>query len=255
MTIDANPAPRRLVRPFILLVAALLAVSLAGVTARAALAGSKPRYLSPARSLDLLRTAFGDVAERPFREPRVVVAPTSAATWALSDDVNIANRAWNPRTARLWARSDAQAMWPAGMGGFTDPATGDVYITGQAAVESAMPHELLHAHAAPEVLQAGGVALTEGVTEQLALDARAASGVRAEKVPAYAEYREVAAAIVKVTGRDRLLRAYFNGGPQLAEFVTALGAETLAKVKAATAGSGTSEALRILGAVVPAPVG
>ena len=63
MTIDANPASRKLVRPFVLLVAALVAVTLAGITARGALAGPTPRYLSSARSLDVLRTAFGDVAQ------------------------------------------------------------------------------------------------------------------------------------------------------------------------------------------------
>ena len=246
MTIDANPAPRRLVRPFVLLVASLLTVTMAGITARSALAGPGPRYLSSARSLDLLRTAFGDVAERPFREPKVVVAPTSAATWALSDDVNMANRVWNPRAGRPWSSADAKAMWPEGMGGFTDPVTGDVYINAELAVESAMPHELLHANAAPEFLQTVGVALNEGVTEQLALDAMAASGVRAEKVPAYAAFRGIARAIVDITGRDRLLGAYFNGGQQLADFVTALGAETLAKVKALAATHDTAGALRVL---------
>ena len=246
MTIDADTAPRRLARPFLLLVVALLAVSLAGVTARAALAGPKPRYLSSARSLELLRNAFGTVAERPFREPRIVVAPTSAATWALSDDVNIANRAWNPRTGRTWSPSDAKAMWPEGMGGFTDPTTGDVYINAELAVESAMPHELLHTNASPEFLQAVGVNLNEGVTENLALDAMAASGVRAEKVPAYASYRAVADVVERITGRDLLLRAYFNGGQHLSEFVAALGDGTVAKVKAATTGPDTAVALRIL---------
>lgn len=244
--------PRRLVRPFVFLVTALLAISLAGVTARAALAGPKPRYLSSARSLDLLRTAFGDVAERPFREPTVVVAPTSAAIWALSDDVNMANRVWNPRSGRPWSRADARAMWPEGMGGFTDPATGNVYINGELAVESAMPHELLHANASPEFLQAVGVALNEGVTQALALDALAASGVRAEKVPAYASYRVLAGALMKITGRDRLLGAYFNGGQHLVDFITAVGADTLAQVKAATTGPDTGQALRILEATASA---
>lgn len=246
MTIDAHPGTRWLVRPLVLLVSAVLAVSLAGVTARAALAGSRPQYLSPSRSIDLLRTAFGDVAERPLREPNVVVAPTSAATWALSDDVNIANRVWNPRTGRPWTASDAKAMWPEGMGGFTNPVNGDVYINAQLAVASAMPHELLHANAAPEFLQTVGVALNEGITEQLALDAMALSGVRAEKVPAYADYRAIAGAIIKITGRDRLLRAYFNGGQQLADFVAALGADTLAKVKNAAGANDRAGAMRIL---------
>ena len=43
-----------------------------------------------------------------------------------------------------------------------------------------------------------------------------------------------------------LLGAYFNGGQHLADFVAALGVDTLAKVKAATAGSDTNQALRIL---------
>jgi hypothetical protein len=254
MTIDATTGSRRLARPIILLVVAALAGSLALVSARVALAGPKHSYLSSARSLELLRTAFGAVAERPLEEPRFVVAPTSAATWARSDDVNIANAAWNPRTGRTWASGDARAMWPEGMGGFTDPVTGDVYINAQLAVESAMPHELLHANAAPEFLQVVGVALNEGITENLALEAMAASGVAAEKVPAYAAYRGVADVIVGITGRDALLRAYFNGGADLDTFVAALGANTLSRVKASTSGPDTRQALAIL-ATVPASAG
>src|SRR5918998_3585421 len=137
MTISAHTCSRRQVRPFLLVLVALATVALAGATARAAMAGPKARFLSSARSVELLRTTFGALAERPLREPRVVVAPTSAATWALSDQVNMANGAWNPRTGRTWSPSDAKAMWPEGMGGFTDPTTGDVYINAQLAVESA----------------------------------------------------------------------------------------------------------------------
>ena len=249
MTIDAQISRRHPARPFVLLGIALLASSVALVSAHAALAGQKARYISSARSLDLLRTAYGAVAERPLEEPRVVVAPTSAATWARSDEVNIANGAWNPRAGRTWARGDAKVMWSEGMGGFTDPATGDVYINAQLAVESAMPHELLHANAAPEFLQTVGVALNEGFTENLALKAMAASGVAAEKVPAYAAFRTLADTIEGITGRDLLLRAYFNGGTHLSDFVAALGAETLTKVKAATSGADTSQALAILATV------
>lgn len=249
MTIDATPSPRRLARPLVLLVAALLAVGLAGITARVALAGQRPQYISSSRSLDILRTAFGAVAERPLREPTVVVAPTSAATWALSDEVNVANRAWNPRAGRPWASSDAKAMWPEGMGGFTNPVNGDVYINAELAVASAMPHELLHANAAPEFLQTVGVALNEGITEQLALDAMAVSGVRAEKVPAYADYRAIASAIAEITGRDRLVSAYFNGGQQLADFVASLGVDRLAMVKALAGMNDSIGARRVLEAV------
>jgi len=250
MTIDASTEPRRLLRPLVLLAAALITVSLAGVTAREALAATtNHRYLTPTRSVEVLRTAFGGVSERPIREPQVVVAPTSAAIWALSDDVNMANQAWNPRTGRLWGHGDAQAMWPAGMGGFTDPSTGAVYINGQTAVESHVPHELLHANASPDFLAAVGVAVNEGVTEQLALDAVATSGLSVEKVPAYAQERALTAAIVTLTGRDSLVQAYFNGGTHVEAFVAAIGAETLTKIKNAVTGHDMTGAMGIVEAV------
>lgn len=124
-------------------------------------------------------------------------------------------------------------MWSAGMGGFTDPVTGAIYINGETAVESATPHELLHANASPDFLQAVGVALNEGFTEQLALEAMAAAGVRAEKAPAYPKERQVTAGIVKLTGQERLVRAYFNGGSFLTEFVNAVGQYTLDSIKRA----------------------
>lgn len=250
MTISTDARPRLLSRPLLLVVAALMSVSLAGTTARAALsAATKPRYLTAARSAEVLRTAFAAFSERPIREARVVAVPTSAATWALSDDVNIANRAWNPRTARPWAQGDAQAMWPGGMGGFTDPVTGAVYVNAQTALASHVPHELLHANASPDFLLTVGVAVNEGVTEQLALDAMAASALRIEKAPAYPQERALVASILKLTGRDLLVRAYLNGGSDLAEFVAALGADTLAKVKGAAAGDDVAGASAAVEAV------
>ena len=248
MTIDAinEPRRRRNGRVFLMLAASLLALLLAGVTAHRALAAPAARYLTTARSIELLRNAYNPFAERPLRETQVVVAPTSAATWALSDDVNIANGAWNPKTARPWARADAQAMWPAGMGGFTDPVTGAIYINGETAVESATPHELLHANASPDFLQAFGVALNEGFTENLALEAMTAAGVRAEKAPAYPKEREIAAGIVKLTGRELLLKAYFNGGPSLSDFINAVGQDTVDSIKRAAARSDVTGALSFL---------
>jgi hypothetical protein len=248
MTIDAisESRRRRTGRVFLLLAASLLALSLAGVTAHRALAAPTARYLTTARSIELLRDAYSSFAERPLRETQVVVAPTSKATWDLSDDVNIANRAWNPKTARPWARADAQAMWPAGMGGFTDPVTGAIYINGEQAVESATPHELLHANASPDFLQAFGVALNEGFTENLALEAMAAAGVRAEKAPAYPREREIAAGIVKLTSRELLVRAYFNGGPSLTDFINAVGQDTVDSIKRAAARSDVAGALSFL---------
>jgi hypothetical protein len=230
----------------------VVAISLAGVTARVALAGtSSTRYLTASRSVDVLRGAFDASSGRRIQEPRVVVAPTSATTWALSDEVNIANGVWNPKTARPWARSDAQAMWPAGMGGFTDPVTGAIYINGETAVESHTPHELLHANASPDFLQAVGVSLNEGFTERLALDAMAAAGVRAEKAPAYPKEREIAAGIVKQTGKELLLSAYFNGGASLTAFIDAVGRDTLESIKRAAARGDVAGALAFL---APAPV-
>jgi hypothetical protein len=243
MTIETSTEPRRPLRASVLIAAAVVAISLAGVTARVALAGtSSTRYLTASRSVDVLRGAFDASSGRRIQEPRVVVAPTSATTWALSDEVNIANRAWNPRTGRPWAHGDAKAMWPEGMGGFTDPLTGAIYINAQTAVESHVPHEVLHANASPEFLAAVGVAVNEGVTEQLALDALAAAGLKAEANPAYPQERELAADIVKITGRDRLVQAYFNGGERLADFVAAIGADTLAKVRSASAAGNVSGA-------------
>jgi hypothetical protein len=253
MTIDATNEPRRRRngRVFLLLAASVLALSLAGITAHRALAAPAARYLTTARSIELLRDAYSPFAERPLRETQVVIAPTSAATWALSDEVNIANGVWNPKTARPWARSDAQAMWPAGMGGFTDPVTGAIYINGETAVESHTPHELLHANASPDFLQAVGVSLNEGFTERLALDAMAAAGVRAEKAPAYPKEREIAAGIVKQTGKELLLSAYFNGGASLTAFIDAVGRDTLESIKRAAARGDVAGALAFL---APAPV-
>lgn len=248
MTIDATPQPsrRRNKGIFLLLAASFLALSLAGVTAHKALAAPPARYLSSTRSIELLRNAFAGFSERPLREAQVVVAPTSAATWALSDQVNMANRVWNPRTARPWAPSDAHAMWPSGMGGFTDPATGIVYLNARNAVESTTVHELLHANASPDFLQTVGVAVNEGITEQLALYALADAGVRPEKIPAYPKERTLAVAIVDRAGRDRVLKAYFNGGPALEEFVEAVGVDTLKSIKQSTADGNIDGALALL---------
>lgn len=247
MTIEARTKARRPLRPVGLIVAALVALSLAGATVRVALAGpSDPRYLSPSRSVEVLAEAFAAFAEGGIREPRVVVVPTSATTWVLSDDVNIANQAWNPRTGRPWAAGDARSMWPGGMGGFTDPATGTVYVNAETAVESHVPHEVLHANASPEFLLAVGVAVNEGVTEQLALDALAGSGLKAEDAPAYPQERALAGAIAEVTGWDLLLRAYFNGGAHLAELVSALGPDALARVKNLGAANNVTGALAVV---------
>lgn len=107
-------------------------------------------------------------------------------------------------------------------------------------------HEVLHASASPDFLLAVGVAVNEGVTEQLALDALATSRVRAEDGPAYAHERELAAAVVQVTGRDRLLRAYFNGGTDLAELVATVGADTLVDVRNAASSGNVNGALTLL---------
>ena len=120
-----------------------------------------------------------------------------------------------------------------------------IYINAENAVESATPHELLHANASPDFLQAVGVALNEGITEKLALDALAAGGVRAEKAPAYPKEREVAAAIVKLTGQELVLRAYFNGGQALTDFIDAVGRDTIESIKRAAARGDIAGALSL----------
>jgi hypothetical protein len=70
MTIEVTSESRRSIRPFILVIAALVAVGLAGVTASVALAGQPDRrYLSPSRSVELVRAAFGFIAERSIQSP------------------------------------------------------------------------------------------------------------------------------------------------------------------------------------------
>ena len=250
MTIEHESAAQtarrpRISRPLALLLIALLAASLAGVTARAAFASTKSSYLTSTRSLDILRAAYGAAAGRQLREPRVVVAPTSAATWDLSDKVNMANGAVNPTTGRAWSPSDAKAMWPDGLDGFTNPVSGEIYINAKKAFPSTVPHELLHANAAPEFLLRVGVAVNEGITEQLALDALAASGTRAEKRSCYPQERQIAAALAERSGRDLLVRAYFNGGADLDAFVGAVGASTLDNVKNTAAAGLLGQALRM----------
>jgi len=76
MTIDAISQPHlRNGRILLLLAASVLALSLAGVTAHQVLAASPPRYLTTARSIELLRDSFTPFSERPLRETQVVVAP------------------------------------------------------------------------------------------------------------------------------------------------------------------------------------
>lgn len=169
MTMDASTEPQPL-RPVTLVIAAMVAIALAGVTARVALAGpSTPKSLTAARPVEMGQAAFGAVAEAPVREPRVVVAPTSAAIWASSDEVDIANRARDPRTGRPSAHGDAKTMWSGEMGGFTDQVIGAIHIDKEIAETSHVPHEVLHANASPDFLLTVGVAVDKGVTEQLAL--------------------------------------------------------------------------------------
>ena len=233
---------------FVALAAGTAVLGLTGFTARSAFASPTrtSHFLTPHRSLQVLQTAFGTVVERPIREGRVVVVPTSTAISALSDEVNIRNHAYNPRTGRLWSQGDTDGAWPLGIRGFTDVATGDVYINGEVAIETTTPHEMLHANVAPDFPEAVGLSLYEGATEQLALDALAASHRPLPKLAEYPKERALVAAVVHRVGRAQLARAYLNGGQDLAELVRAIGPETLETAKGDAASGNVGAALAVL---------
>jgi hypothetical protein len=136
-------------------------------------------------------------------------------------------------------------MWPDGLDGFTNPSNGDIYVNAKKGLPSTVPHELLHANASPDFLLRVGVSVNEGVTEQLALDALATAGVRAEKLSCYPRERELAAALTHAAGRDLLVRAYFNGGAALDAFAQALGGDTIDRLRNAAAANHIGEAIRI----------
>jgi hypothetical protein len=247
MTITIAPKAANRRRPLVFLVIAVAVLGLAGFVGTTALAApSKVHHLTSQESLEVLRTAFGAVAERPIREGRVAVAPTSAAILALSDDVNIRNRAYNPRTGRTWSAGDSATAWPLGIRGFTDVMTGDVYINAEVAIETTTPHELLHSNVASDFPEMLGLSLYEGATEQLALDALRASRRAVPKLPEYPEERNLVAEVIRIAGADVLVRAYLNGGSDLTRLVEAIGQETLAKVKSEAAAGDLGGALSVL---------
>ena len=251
MTISSAAKGTNRRRPLVLLVIAFVALGLAGFTAHSALAqtSSRSHFLTSERSLEVLRTAYGAVAERPITEGRVAVVPTSAAISALSDQVNISNGAYNARTGRIWAQGDTEAAWPLGIRGFTDVKTGDVYINAEFAMETTTPHEMLHSSVNPDFAKTMGLSLYEGATEQLALEALRISHLASPETPEYPKERALVAELVRVADPQLLARAYLNGGTALAELVRAIGPDTLAKVKGDAASGNLGGALAALQAV------
>lgn len=144
---------------------------------------------------------------------------------------------------------DTTTTWPYGIRGFTDVVTGDVYINAEFANSATTPHELLHANAAPDFVEAVGLSVYEGATEQLALDALRTSNVAPPMDPEYAQERALVAEVVRVVGPELLARAYLNGGPAVEELMRAIGGDTLAKVQATTASGNLGGALAALQAV------
>jgi len=248
---DKDPR-RRIGWPVALLVAAALVLGASGFGVRAALASGDPRYLSAARSIELLNGTLGPVADRPLDAGRVVMVANDAALLRRSDDINTANRAHNPRTGRTWAAGDAAAMWPDGLQGLFDFATRDIYINKATATAATTPHELLHANSSLEFASAVGTAINEGLTELLTLEATAAAGLRGP-AGAYPRERALVTELMRITGRDRLLRAYFNGGSSLSEVIDAIGADTFKAVKGAALGGNTDRAIALLNPAFSSP--
>ncbi len=235
----------RIGRPLALLVASAVVLGASGIGVQVALAASAPRYLSAPRSVALLHSTLGPVTDRPLDVGRVVMVADDAALLRRSDEINTANGAHNPRTGRTWATGDAAAMWPKGLQGLFDFATRDIYINKATATVATTPHELLHANSSLEFATAVGIAINEGLTELLTLEALAAAGLRVA-AGAYPQERALVTELLRTTGRDRMLRAYFSGGPSLSEVIDAVGADTFKAVKAATVRGDFARAIALL---------
>jgi hypothetical protein len=82
---------------------------------------------------------------------------------------------------------------------------------------------------APDFPDAVGWAVYERATEQLALDALAASQ-RGPKVAEYPIERSLVAAVAQRVGHGRLARDYVNRSKDLADLVRAIGAAALDEV-------------------------
>lgn len=228
---------------FMVFSAAFLALSSMGV--RAAVA-STPHNLSPARTLQLLQGAYGSVNPHPFVETQIVSVAGQAEMYRRYDEVTSAKRLYNAHSGRPWALGDASTAFPTGLDGFSDRDSGVVYLNVRTGLSTTTPHEVLHVNSSSEFVSAVGDEINEGMTEELALGALAAAGVRLPAVAHYPQDRALVAELTTIVGRDRMVRAYFQGGQSLADLITAVGPDTFQKVKGAANAHSTSAAIELL---------
>ena len=162
------------------------------------------------------------------------------------DEVTSSKRLYNAHAGRPWGLGDAATAFPTGLDGFSDRDSGVVYLNGRSGVPTTTPHEILHVNSSSEFVSAVGDAINEGMTEELALDALAAAGVRLPAVAHYPQERALVSELTTVGGRDRMVRAYFQGGQSLAEFIAAVGPDTFQEVKGAADAHNASAAIKLL---------
>lgn len=245
-----DPVPRALAgrlrrSPLAFVVSSTVFLALSSIGLRAAVA-STPHNLSPARTVQLLQGAYGSVNPRPFMATQIVTLAGHAATYRRYDEVTSSKRLYNADSGRPWALGDAATAFPTGLDGFSDRDSGVVYLNVRSGVSTTTPHEVLHVNSSSEFVSAVGDAINEGMTEELALYALAAAGVRPPAVAHYPQERAVVAELTKVVGRDRMVQAYFQGGQSLSDLIAVVGPDTFRKVKGAADAHNASGALELL---------
>lgn len=231
--------------PLAFMVSSAVFLALSSMGLRAAVA-STPHNLSPARTLQLLQAAYGSVNSHPFVETQVVSLAGQAEMYRRYDEVTSSKRLYNAHSGRTWGLGDAATAFPTGLDGFSDRDTGVVYLNVRSGVSTTTPHEVLHVNSSWEFVTAVGDEINEGMTEQLALDALAAAGMRLPAVAHYPQERALVAALTIVVGRDRMVEAYFQGGRSLADAIAAVGPDTFQKVKGAASAHNAPAAIELL---------
>jgi len=231
--------------PLAFMVSSAVFLALSSMGLRAAVA-STPHNLSPARTLQLLQGAYGSVNPHPFVGTPIVTLAGQAEMYRRYDEVTSSKRLYNAQSGRPWALGDAATAFPTGLDGFSDRDSGVVYLNVRRGVATTTPHEVLHVNSSSEFVAAVGDEINEGMTEELALGALAAAGVRLPAMAHYPQERALVAELTAVVGRDRMVQAYFQGGKSLADLIAAVGPDTFQKVKGAADAHNSSGAIELL---------
>jgi len=233
-------------RPLAFMVSSAVFLALSSMGLRAAVASTTPHNLSPARTLQLLQGAYGSVNPHPFVGTPIVTLAGQAEMYRRYDEVTSSKRLYNAQSGRPWALGDAATAFPTGLDGFSDRDSGVVYLNVRRGVATTTPHEVLHVNSSSEFVAAVGDEINEGMTEELALGALAAAGVRLPAMAHYPQERALVAELTAVVGRDRMVQAYFQGGKSLADLIAAVGPDTFQKVKGAADAHNSSGAIELL---------